>query len=107
EFHQTAGTVIGAEPLTPETRVNVQKLAYPLIERQIVPIMPGFIGRTTTGLVTTLGRNGSDYSATVIGAALDCTEVSIYTDVDGVLSADPRIVANARDRKSTRLNSSH
>ncbi len=96
EKHQTPGTVIGAEPLIHETRVNVQKLAYPLIERQIVPIMPGFIGRTTTGLVTTLGRNGSDYSATVIGAALDCTEVSIYTDVDGVLSADPRIVANAR-----------
>src|SRR6266480_796194 len=94
EKHQTPGTVIGAEPLIHETRVNVQKLAYPLIERQIVPIMPGFIGRTTTGLVTTLGRNGSDYSATVIGAALDCTEVSIYTDVDGVLSADPRVVAN-------------
>ena len=96
EKHQTPGTVIGAEPLIHETRVNVQQLVYPLIERQIVPIMPGFIGRTTTGLVTTLGRNGSDYSATVIGAALDCTEVSIYTDVDGVLSADPRIVANAR-----------
>jgi aspartate kinase len=96
EFHQTPGTVIGAEPLTQETRVNTQKLAYPLIERNIVPIMPGFIGRTTTGLVTTLGRNGSDYSATVIGAALNCTEVSIYTDVDGVLSADPRIVPNAR-----------
>ena len=96
EKHQTPGTVIGAEPLIHETRVNAQKLVYPLIERQIVPIMPGFIGRTATGLVTTLGRNGSDYSATVIGAALDCTEVSIYTDVDGVLSADPRIVANAR-----------
>ena len=96
EIHQTPGTVIGAEPLAQETRVNAQKLAYPLIERNIVPVMPGFIGRTTTGLVTTLGRNGSDYSATVIGAALDCTEVSIYTDVDGVLSADPRIVANAR-----------
>jgi aspartate kinase len=96
EMHQIPGTVSGAEPLTQETRVNAQKLAHPLIERHIVPVMPGFIGRTTTGSVTTLGRNGSDYSATVIGAALDCTEVSIYTDVDGVLSADPRIVANAR-----------
>jgi len=47
-------------------------------------------------MVTTLGRNGSDYSAAVIGAALDCVEVSIYTDVDGVLSADPRVVANTR-----------
>jgi aspartate kinase len=96
EIHQTPGTVTGAEPLTKETRINAQKLAYPLIECNIVPVMPGFIGRTTTGFVTTLGRNGSDYSATIIGAALDCTEVSIYTDVDGVLSADPRIVANAR-----------
>ena len=48
------------------------------------------------GFVTTLGRNGSDYSATVIGEALDCAEVTIYTDVDGVLSADPRVVANTR-----------
>jgi aspartate kinase len=96
EIHQTPGTVIGAEPLTQDTRLNVQKLVHPFIERHIVPVMPGFIGRTTTGFVTTLGRNGSDYSATVIGAALDCSEVSIYTDVDGVLSADPRIVANAR-----------
>ncbi len=96
EMHQTSGTVIDAEPMTQETRVNAQKLVYPLIERHIVPIMPGFIGRTTTGFVITLGRNGSDYSATIIGAALDCTEVSIYTDVDGVLSADPRMVANAR-----------
>ncbi len=96
EMHQTSGTVIDAEPMTQETRVNAQKLVYPLIERHIVPIMPGFIGRTTTGFVITLGRNGSDYSATIIGAALDCTEVSIYTDVDGVLSADPRMVGNAR-----------
>jgi aspartate kinase len=96
ETHQPLGTVIGAEPLTEETQLNAQKLAYPFIESRIVPVMPGFIGRTTTGFVTTLGRNGSDYSATVIGAALDCTEVTIYTDVDGVLSADPRIVANAR-----------
>ena len=96
ETHQTPGTVIGAEPLTQETRINAQKLAYPLTERNMVPVMPGFIGRTTTGFVTTLGRNGSDYSATAIGAALDCTEVSIYTDVDGILSADPRIVSNAR-----------
>src|SRR5438874_10901866 len=61
-----------------------------------MPIAAGFIGRTITGHVTTLGRNGSDYSATVIGAALDCVEVTIYTDVDGVLTADPRLVANTR-----------
>jgi aspartate kinase len=96
EIHQIPGTVIGAEPLAEETLINAQRLIHPLIEQRIVPIMPGFIGRTTTGSVTTLGRNGSDYSASVIGASLDCTEVTIYTDVDGVLSADPRLVANAR-----------
>ena len=90
------GTVIGADPLPQETRVNAGRLIHPLIERGIVPVAPGFIGRTARGFVTTLGRNGSDYSATVIGEALDCAEVTVYTDVDGVLSADPRIVANTR-----------
>ncbi len=88
--------MIGADPLSEETRANAQALIYPLVQRKIVPIAAGFIGRTITGFVTTLGRNGSDYSATVIGAALDCVEVTIYTDVDGVLTADPRLVANTR-----------
>jgi aspartate kinase len=93
---QPFGVVSGAEPLTEETRANAQGLIGPLVSQRIVPIAAGFMGRTITGFVTTLGRNGSDYSATVIGAALDCAEVSIYTDVDGVLSADPRLVANTR-----------
>lgn len=90
------GFVVGAEPLSIETRTNAQALLAPLIERQIVPITAGFIGRTKTGIVTTLGRNGSDYSASVIGSALDCIEVTIYTDVDGILTADPRVVPNTR-----------
>jgi len=93
---QPFGVVVGADPLPQETRVNAHNLVYPLVERSVVPIVAGFVGRTITGFVTTLGRNGSDYSATVIGAALDCVEVTIYTDVDGVLTADPRLVANAR-----------
>ena len=92
----TFGIVTGADPLPEETRVNAHELVEPLVERAIVPVVAGFIGRTPDGFVTTLGRNGSDYSATVIGAALDCVEVTIYTDVDGVLTADPRLVANAR-----------
>ncbi|MBV9228256.1 MAG: aspartate kinase [Chloroflexi bacterium] len=93
---QPFGVVVGADPLSDETRANAHALIGPLVERGIVPVAAGFIGRTITGFVTTLGRNGSDYSATVIGAALDCLEVSIYTDVDGVLTADPRLVANTR-----------
>jgi aspartate kinase len=93
---QPFGVVVGADPLQEETRTNAHTIIYPLVDRGIVPVACGFIGRTITGYVTTLGRNGSDYSATVIGAALDCAEVSIYTDVDGVLTADPRLVSNAR-----------
>ena len=90
------GVVVGADPLAEETRRNAHKLIFPLVERRVVPVAAGFIGRTLDGYVTTLGRNGSDYSASVIGAALDGVEVTIYTDVDGVLTADPRLVGNTR-----------
>ncbi len=93
---QPFGVVVGADPLQEETRANAHALLHPIVARGVVPIAAGFLGRTITGFVTTLGRNGSDYSATVIGAALDCVEVMIYTDVDGVLTADPRLVSNAR-----------
>ncbi|GHO87218.1 aspartate kinase [Dictyobacter formicarum] len=93
---QPFGVVEGADPLAEETRVNAQALIHPLVQNGVVPIAAGFMGRTITGFVTTLGRNGSDYSASVIGAALDCVDISIYTDVDGVLTADPRLVANTR-----------
>ena len=96
-FHEEPFYMVArADPLPAETRANAQALIHPLIEQQIVPIVAGFIGRSITGFVTTLGRNGSDHSASVIGAALDCVEVSIYTDVDGVMTADPHIVMNAR-----------
>lgn len=96
EIPYVPGTIIGADPLAEETRANAARLVVPLLERGVVPVMAGFIGRTEHGVVATLGRNGSDYSAAVIGAALDCVQVEIYTDVDGILSADPRIVPNAR-----------
>lgn len=96
EIPYVPGTVIGADPLAEETRANAARLVAPLLRRAVVPVMAGFIGRTHDGIVATLGRNGSDYSAAVIGAAIDCTQVEIYTDVDGVLTADPRIVPNAR-----------
>jgi aspartate kinase len=87
---------ISAVPLSEETRARVKAIISPSVVQGIVPITVGFIGRTILGAVTTLGRNGSDYSASVIGAALDCVEVTIYTDVDGVLTADPRLVMNTR-----------
>ncbi|MFL5626255.1 MAG: aspartate kinase [Ktedonobacteraceae bacterium] len=96
ELATTLGAAIGADPLPEETRANARAMLLPLLEQQIVPIAAGFIGRAASGGASTLGRNGSDYSATVIGEAIDCVEVSIYTDVDGVLTADPRLVMNAR-----------
>jgi len=68
----------------------------PLLEKRVVPVVTGFIGATAEGQLTTLGRGGSDFSATILGAALEAVEVIIWTDVDGVLTADPRLVPDAR-----------
>src|ERR1700730_12614965 len=85
-----------AEPLMDETRERASKRLMPLLSGGKVPVVTGFIGATAEGILTTLGRGGSDYSATILGAALDATEIIIWTDVDGVLSADPRLVPEAR-----------
>ncbi|HEX3544131.1 MAG TPA: aspartate kinase [Candidatus Acidoferrum sp.] len=86
----------GAEPHMELTRQKAQARLRPLLAHGIVPIITGFIGATADGKLTTLGRGGSDYSATILGAALDANEVVIWTDVDGVLTADPRLVPEAR-----------
>jgi len=86
----------GAEPLMDKTRLRSQARLQPLLEKGIVPVVTGFLGATEEGQLTTLGRGGSDYSATILGAALDADEVIIWTDVDGVLTADPRLVPDAR-----------
>jgi bifunctional aspartokinase / homoserine dehydrogenase 1 len=86
----------GAEPQLKLTREKSQARLRPLLEKGTVPVVTGFIGATAEGQLTTLGRGGSDYSATILGAALDADEVIIWTDVNGVLTADPRLVADAR-----------
>jgi aspartate kinase len=86
----------GAEPQMDLTREKSQARLCPLLEKGIVPVVTGFIGATAGGQLTTLGRGGSDFSATILGAALDADEVIIWTDVDGVLTADPRLVPEAR-----------
>lgn len=80
------------EPTTQQTRVRLN----PLIEQGLTPVVTGFLGATTTGATTTLGRGGSDYSAAIIGAALEADSVVFYKEVDGVLTADPRVVPEAR-----------
>lgn len=86
----------GAEPLTEPTRKKSQARLGSLLKEGIVPVVTGFIGATADGALTTLGRGGSDYSATILGAALDAEEIIIWTDVEGVLTADPRLVSDAR-----------
>ena len=82
-----------AEPLMDQTRLRCEARLRPFLQQGITPVVTGFIAATTEGVLTTLGRGGSDYSATILGAALGADEVVIWTDVDGVLTADPRLVS--------------
>lgn len=85
-----------AAPLAALTEQRCRERLLPLIEEGIVPVVTGFIGATVDGVPTTLGRGGSDYSGAIVGAALDADEIQIWTDVNGVMTADPRAVPNAR-----------
>jgi aspartate kinase len=85
-----------AAPLDDLTGQKCRARLLPLLRNGVVPVVTGFIGATVDGIPTTLGRGGSDYSAAILGAALDADEIQIWTDVNGVMTADPRIVPNAR-----------
>ena len=85
-----------AAPLMEETERKARARLLPLLEQGIIPVMTGFIGATRAGVPTTLGRGSSDFSATILGRCLPADEVWIWTDVDGVMTADPRIVPDAR-----------
>jgi aspartokinase/homoserine dehydrogenase 1 len=85
-----------ADPHLERTRQNCQAQIRPLLQQGIIPVVTGFIGATAEGALTTLGRGGSDYSATILAAALDADEVVIWTDVDGLMTADPHVVPEAR-----------
>jgi aspartate kinase len=84
-----------ADPLMDLTRTRCEARLRPLLRRGVIPVATGFIGATADGILTTLGRGGSDYSATILGAALAADEVIIWTDVDGLMTADPRLVPSA------------
>jgi aspartate kinase len=85
-----------ADPLMDATREKSRARLLSLLNARTIPVTTGFIGATRNGIVTTLGRGGSDFSATILGAAIDAEEVWIWTDVNGVMTADPRIVPDAR-----------
>jgi len=85
-----------ATPLLEETRKKAGEVIRPLLDAGILPIVTGFNGATLDGRPTTLGRGGSDFSGSILAAVLDASEFWIWTDVDGIMSADPRSVQNAR-----------
>lgn len=85
-----------ATPLMDQTRQRLQRQVRPLVEGGVIPVITGYIAATESGVTTTLGRGGSDYSAALFGAALEADEVCIWSDVDGILTADPNIVPHAR-----------
>ncbi len=85
-----------AEPSMAETSVRCHARLLPLMADGVIPVITGFIGAAPDGTPTTLGRNGSDYSATIIAAGIEAEEVVIWTDVDGFMTADPNVVLGAK-----------
>lgn len=85
-----------AKPLMNVTKHQVKSRIEPLLEEGVVPVITGYIAATPEGVTTTLGRGGSDYTATIIGAALGVDEVWIWTSVDGLMTSDPKIVPDAK-----------
>lgn len=80
----------------PITNVKVKEKLMPLLKEGVLPVVTGFVAANEKGTITVLGRGGSDYSASIIGAAIDADEIWIYTDVNGIMTTDPRIVPDAR-----------
>ena len=86
----------GADFIDAATKKASRKTLLPLIEAGVVPVITGFFGATVNGETAILGRGGSDYSAAIIGYAINSDEIQIWTDVDGVYSADPRVIKDAK-----------
>jgi aspartate kinase len=81
----------------------IKKKIGSLLKKEI-PVVMGFMGCTENGIITTLGRSGSDYSASIIGAGIDADEIWIWTDVDGIMTSDPRVINDARVLKACRIS---
>jgi aspartate kinase len=93
-----------ANPLLQECTTRIQKHVLPIVENRIIPIIAGFVGRTTDGKITTLGRGGSDTTAFILAEALKADEVVLVTDADGIMSGDPKTVANPKPLPEINVN---
>jgi aspartate kinase len=96
ELLVTDSNFMQAAPQQEETNQRLQTKVKPLLDSGQVPVMGGFIGANRAGVTTTIGRGGSDYSAAIVGAGLGAERIEIWTDVDGILTTDPRICPDAR-----------
>lgn len=96
DFIVTDNNFGSAEFLPRPTGAKIKQVLAPLLKENVVPVITGFIGTTKNGEITTLGRGGSDYSATIIGFCQKASEIQIWTDVDGIFTADPKIVKSAK-----------
>ncbi|HEX7182031.1 MAG TPA: aspartate kinase [Thermoanaerobaculia bacterium] len=85
-----------ARPIYEETDARLRRALLPHVEAGRVPVLGGYVGATRDGATTTLGKEGSDFSAAIVGAALGAEEIQIWTDVDGMMTADPQVVPDAR-----------
>src|SRR6201998_3170694 len=92
----TDSAYMQAVPQFEETNAKLQERVQPLLRESKVPVMGGFIGASRAGITTTIGRGGSDFSAAIFGAGLSAERIEIWTDVDGILTTDPRICPDAR-----------
>ncbi len=85
-----------ATPLWEESNARLQAVLWPLLESGRVPVLGGFVGATRDGIPTTLGRGGSDFSASIVGAGVHARRIEIWTDVDGIMTTDPNLCPDAR-----------
>ena len=92
----TTGDHAAAQPLFDDTAASLERHVRPVLDAGRVPVLGGYVGATRDGITTTLGRGGSDFSAAIVGAGLGADEIQIWTDVDGMLTADPRLVGGGR-----------
>jgi aspartate kinase len=99
EFLVTTDTPGNADPLMPESRKKGKPLIQKIVQSKKVPVITGFFGKSNKGHITTLGRGGSDYSASIIGTIINAKEIQIWTDVSGIYTADPRICSSAHPHK--------
>lgn len=107
DFVLTCDTFRNAQPHLEQTRQRGRDILLPLLEDGIVPVVTGFIGATPDGRITTLGRNSSDFSGAIIAHTVDADELVIWTDVDGIYTANPKESAEARPLHKLSYDEAH